>query len=122
MGIAAYNRGTLLIRTQTDRDMESISGERDGRHNREDFLRLRAEVAERDLLRAKRLIGLLRAEKALARERLDAERHQHGITKRMAGDTRRALLAVRTAHNKASKMLRLLTPEQVNELRAALDS
>lgn len=125
MGIAAYNRGSAVIRRQADCDVADIPAsqiERSASDNREDMLRTRLASAELDLSKARRLIALLRAEKACLRDELTEERASHAASRSMLSRMFAALGRVRRSWHKASALLRLLPVETVNALRAERDA
>jgi predicted nucleic acid-binding Zn-ribbon protein len=117
MGVAAYNRGSRAVAAQIGKPGEAafIRGARD---NRISALTVRAEAAEGDLVKARRLIALLRAEKADLRQQITEERQSHASTRGMLKAMHETLSRVRRSWHKASAMLRLLPPDSVQELRA----
>jgi hypothetical protein len=121
MGVAAYNRGSTAIARQLQ-PQYGAAWERGARDNRIQMLIGRAERAEHDLERAKRLIRLLRAEKACLRDDLASEREAHDATRGFVSRMWQSLGSVRRSWQKASALLRLLPPNVVNELRAERDA
>jgi chromosome segregation ATPase len=120
MGVAAYQRGTMLIRSQHDA-APARHWQADAVANHVEPLRERIATLERDMERARRLIGLLRAEKQVAADRLAEARADAATWKATAGRIRETLSRVTRSWRKASALLRLLPPATVNHLRRERD-
>lgn len=119
MGVAAYNRGTMLIRDQADRDVQATLPAIERRHYSELNKEQAATIAslQNDLERARRLIGLLRAEKAVLRDELSETRDK--LTNRARNAERQSRRFYRS-WVKASRLLRMFSPAQVQSAREQL--
>lgn len=120
MGIAAYNRGTQVVRHQTDTQLAEVSpaiehrAERSRIRELEQQLRLATETALNDRNRALAVIRSLRV-------KLDDSRQQCKFWKDTARRAMASITAIRQSWHRASELLRMLPASKVQELRDLRD-
>jgi len=120
MGVAAYNRGTQLIRNQTAAQIEESRPAIERRAERQMIRELEQRL---DDTREQSGVDLARALKTIRRlrEKLDNTRDQSKFWQLQAARFMKAFNAARESWQKASELLRMLSPSDVQRLRDLRD-
>lgn len=116
MGTAAYDRGSAISRREADERCHGLDRRALAAEAHRDAWRDRAESAERDLERARRLIAVLSVSRDLSRAALAAERESHQHTRTAGAALTRALRQARRNWRRCSEVLRMLPPVTYHSL------
>lgn len=125
MGVAAYQRGSALVRAQIEQDLGDsmrAAGERTGRANREDRLNDKVELLTAMLGEKSLLAESLQSQLTSVVSELVDEKSHSEIVRRCWKRMRHQLASVTMSWQKCSAMLRRLSTEKVQELRESVES
>ena len=115
-------RGHKLLRRQTDEQLAGYDGTASAEANRIDVLTARAEAAEKELADCRRALASSRVALTADRETLAEVRADRDRIAEMLTAANLSALALRRNWERASALLRLLTPEEVHGLRRMRDA
>ena len=125
MGVAAYQRGSALVRAQIERDLGDLmraAGERAGRANREDRLNDKIEMLTVMIGDQAAQIESLKSQLSEVVGELVDERAYSSRVRQCCDGVRSRLAEVSLSWRKCSAMLRCLSPVKVHELREIVES
>lgn len=115
-------KGEIVNRFQFEQAVAGWDGTKAALSNRLDIMTDRAESAEAELDRCRRALAFSRAMLAVERDRVAELKEANEASAKAMAAASKAARVYRRNWEKASAMLRLLTPEQVAELREAMAS
>jgi len=124
MGVAAYNRGTKLVREQIARDFDELPkrhpAEISLHHAERINANLKARVAslEADLGRAKTYMEAARLERDLLKEELAEKERWNATLKSLVQSANARADQIKRSWIKASNLLKLLPKDLVDEVRS----